>query len=776
MRQRKQYTKTFKLLLSLSVVLCFVQSYGQSSLPIGNWRLHLPYNQSKAIAETADKVYVAADKGLFYYDKEFNTTQTMSKVDGLSEQQISTIAYDQGSKTLVIAYQNTNLDLIQNSKIININDVLRKAISGDKKINDITIHNKLAFISSSFGVVVLDLVKHEVKDSYRNLGQNGEAVGVRATAILRDSIYLTTDAGVLASRYSNTNLQDFRNWTRLNTGLPATGTAADKLAVFDNKLYLSLSSGGMYTLQNGVWASAAVNVGGVVSSFNATANFLSIATPAGVTALAKDGSVKNYTHQLLKDPKEAEISADGTVWVADMQSGLVKLNAAGTEATAFMPNGPYSSNSFKVYTYGGKVYVLSGGYAASYLQSGTWNGFYVYDQGSWESFNRYLYPEPSFAKGYDLVDAVYNPVTEKLYLASYGNGVIEWTGPESSKVYNGLNSTLLSAQPSYPDKTDWVRITSLAVDTEGNLWAVNRNQFVGFPGLHMLKPDSTWKSFVLPNVPDGSNLDQIVIDDFGQKWLSVARRNNQRNGLVVFDDEKNRVRQLSVGSGFGGLPNGEVFSMAKDLNGDIWVGTANGVGVYYSPSQVFSEQNYDARIPIVDRRPMLDGQIVRAIAVDGANRKWMGTDNGLWLFNPEGDKLIRHFNASNSPLPSNKILSVAVEHASGEVFVATDAGVASYRAEATVTEGTPECATVFPNPVRKDYTGLIGVSGLPNNADIRITDVAGTLVYKTRATGGTLAWDARDYNGKRVRAGVYLIMSSSDDGSQTCISKIAVLD
>nr|WP_255749800.1 T9SS type A sorting domain-containing protein [Pontibacter liquoris] len=154
----------------------------------------------------------------------------------------------------------------------------------------------------------------------------------------------------------------------------------------------------------------------------------------------------------------------------------------------------------------------------------------------------------------------------------------------------------------------------------------------------------------------------------------------------------------------------------------------------------------------------------------------MGTDNGLWLFSPDGDELIRHFTTQNSPLPSDKVQSVTVEHQSGEVFVATDAGIASYRAEATITENPPACAYVFPNPVRRDYTGMVGVSGLPNNADVRITDITGTLVYKTHATGGTLAWDVRDYNGKRVKAGVYLVMSSDGKGGHACITKIAVLE
>ena len=235
---QKPFKSALKFLFALFALLGATHaSYAQSNLALGGWRLHVPYQQSKAVADAGNKVYVAAEQGLFYFDKEFNTTQTISKVDGLSEQQISTIVFDKETKTLVIAYKNTKIDLIQNGRIISINDVFRKSISGEKVINDVTVYNKLAFITSSFGVIVLDLIKHEIRDTYSNLGPNGENVNVRAAAVLRDSIYVTTNLGVLASKYLNTNLQDYRNWQTINSGLPADVNAS-KLAVFENKLYV----------------------------------------------------------------------------------------------------------------------------------------------------------------------------------------------------------------------------------------------------------------------------------------------------------------------------------------------------------------------------------------------------------------------------------------------------------------------------------------------------------------------------------------------------------
>ncbi|GAB3826646.1 type IX secretion system anionic LPS delivery protein PorZ [Pontibacter rugosus] len=745
------------------------QAQAQSKVPIGGWQIHAPYQQGKAVALAGDKVYVAADRGLFYFDTAFNAIETITKIDGLSEQQISDIAYDEASKTLVVAYANTKVDLLVNDRIYSVSDIFRKSVTGEKKINSIFTHNKLAYISTSFGVVVLDLQKREVQSTYSNLGPSGEVINAKGVAMLQNEIYLATNFGILLAPGAGANLQDFQSWSNISVGLPNPAGVAGIVA-FNNKLFAHTADS-IYTYTNNAWRATPMATGGSIYSLTATDAYLSAATATGVLLQDKQGLTYTLNHPTLTQPREATATASGVVWVADYENGLVKLSLTSNQVAVYAPNSPYSSNSFKVYTYGGRVYVLSGGYDESMVPANNRSGFNVYENGNWQSYNRVLYPAPGFVTGQDLTSAVFNPVTTKLYLASYGSGLIGWEGPEQATLYNSANSPLLSIVGAPDD----VRVSDVAVDVQGNVWVVNPNRRSGAAGLHRLAPDGTWQSYNLKGLNDATFLTKIVLDDYSQKWLSVAPRDNRAYGLLVFDEQQNRTRRLITGVGNGNLPNAIVYSMAKDLNGDIWVGTGSGVGVFYNPAFVFESNQYDARIPIIDGRPLLDGQTVRAIAVDGANRKWMGTDNGLWLFGPDGDELIAHYTSQNSPLPSNKVVSVAVEHQSGEVFVATDAGVASFRASATITEGEPACAVVFPNPVRPDYTGQIGISGLPNNADVRITDVAGTLVYRGKATGGTFAWNARDYNGKRVKAGVYLVLSASEAGDQTCISKIAVL-
>jgi len=760
------------LALWLIALLACGQAVGQQ-VAIGGWALHVPYQQGRAVADAGDRVYVAAERGLFFYDKEFAATETLSKIDGLREQQISSIRYHEATGTLVIAYTNTQIDLLQGDKITNISAIFRTNMAGVKAIHAISMHDKLAYLSTSFGVVVLDLTKQEIKDTYRNLGPDGAAVNVYASAILRDSMYLATDLGLLAAQRTGANLQDFRSWRSLDGGLPARASA---VAAFNDKLYAATPDSGVYALQGGSWRQTPLAGGAGVLAIYPSATHLTITTNAGLIWLNKAGTVSSFSHPLLKAPREAVVSGEGLVWAADGAGGLIKINPQAAQAEAIAPDGPFSSQAFGVYTYGGKTYVLSGGYDADYAPQGRQDGFYVFADGTWEGHNNALNPQLPFALGPDLVRAAYHPEARKLYLAGYGSGLIEWESPEKGKVYHQGNSPLRPTLTAGKE-TAFVPLTDLAIDADGNVWVVNRHQRSGEPGLHVLKMDGNWSSFVLPGLADGGNLEHILVDDSGFKWLSIAKRGNQRNGLVVFDEQSKQVRHLATGEGNGNLPDGAVYALAKDLNGDVWVGTASGVGVFYNPGSVFSSQTFDAQKPIIDQRPLLDGQVVHSIAVDGANRKWIGTDNGLWLFSADGDQLLRHFTTQNSPLPSDKVLSVGVEHQTGNVWLATDAGIASYRAEATITEKEPSCAMVFPNPVRRDYIGLIGVSGLPNNADVRITDLAGTLVYKTRATGGTLAWDGRDYKGRRVKAGVYLVLSASPEvNGATCISKIAVLE
>ncbi len=752
-----------------------------SNTAIGQWRTYIPNNHARSVAVAGDKIYCATDKGLFFVDKAFNSIQTLSKTDGLHDIGISTLEYDPETATVLVAFQNTNLDLIKGDNIININDILRKEISGVKTINHIYFKNKLAYLSCSFGLVVLDMVKLEIRDSYIFQNTNGSIRQVYAATILNDQIFVATSSGLMVARNSRTvNLNDLKNWTLYgtNSGLPAAGSDNFRtLATFNNAVFAGVNREGVYKLNSGTnsWSNVVGTPGNFVNQLTVGRDGLIIATNLNFRVYDAAGNTKTYNDNLISFPVKTVQDRDGIFWSADVDNGLIRTE--GNTFESIIPNGPASEAAFRIWADNESVLVTAGGYSGP-NQLNSKAGFYEFKNGIWENFNYKRFNDPAkYPDIQDLTDVIRNPVTGKVFFSSFGYGLMEWSGPGNFKTWNLGNSPLNSSITGSPQ---YVRLTDITADENGNIWVVNPSDFASLPSIHVLQTDYTWKSFSLIQASNGTFtnenvLEKIVIDDNGYKWITVKPRNG--SGLVVFDDVNNRLQYLNSNPTTGNLPGNQVYSIIKDRNGEIWVGTEDGIGVFFDPSAVFgSSRTIAAHTPVIGNRPLLEGQIVRCMAVDGANRKWVGTETGLWLFNEDGDEVIHNFTDKNSPLPSNKIQDIAVNHATGDVFISTEAGLVSYRAGATITEKKLDCANVYPNPVRPGYTGQIAVSGIANNGPVKITDITGTLVYETKSLGGTAIWNGRDYNGNRVRSGVYLVLSSNPEGGETCISKVAVLE
>ncbi|MGV3640288.1 MAG: two-component regulator propeller domain-containing protein, partial [Adhaeribacter sp.] len=766
-----QFKQTSLFLILLALLLPAGRLQAQSpGLPIGSWQVHLPHNRATAVALAGDKVYAATGEGLFALDLEFNQLQVLSRSQGFTGGKVSTLDYDPASATLLIAYENTSIDLVQQGQVIPIPDIFRKNIPGGKQINHVYFQDQVAYLSCSFGVVLLDLLRREIKDTYSNLGAGGQGLQVYASTILGDSLYLATSNGLMAARRSQNNLADYRNWKTFSgaPGLPAFEPGdMTALASFNNKVYAGIRGQDVYRFNGQAWTPTGIGLAGKTAwQLKANGTVLQLVDGERIVLLDNSGGLQAADGPQVQQPRAAVAAGAGAFWVADYGQGLVKLE--GSQTTSFFPNGPLIPSAFRVYAAGPRVLLLGGGYDQAYQHLNQSTGFALLQDGQWQTYSPQLLPDPGQFPGLqDLVAVAANPVNGKLYFASYGFGLLAWEGLGRFQVYDPANSPLLTALPG---NNGYTRLPGVTVDAAGNVWVTNRHQQPNAPGLHVLKTDGSWQSFLFPGFADGGNLEKILLDHQQLKWMSVSRRPDESaRGLLVFDERSGRHRHLSTGPGAGNLPGAEVYALALDQDGPVWVGTDKGLAVFYEPDQVLENGAAGASTPMLDGRPLLQDQAVKALAVDGGNRKWVGTDTGLWLFSEEGDRVIAHFTTANSPLPSDQILDIAVHHASGEVFIVTAAGLVSYRGTATITEGKPSCAQVFPNPVRPGYTGQVGLSGLPNQATVRITDITGTLVYQTRAAGGMVSWDLKDQQGRRVRSGVYLAFSASPDGRQACL-------
>lgn len=747
-------------------IFCFLVSYlsfSQRDIQgIGQWKYHVPFNAGKAIADVGDKVYCGTILGLFSYDKSSGELETYTKIEGLNDIEISTLNYYEPLDILFIAYVNGNIDVIQNNTIINLGDVERKQIVGVKSINSIYFHNDFAYVNSTFGVVVYDLKKLEVKETYSSLGKNGESQEVFASTVVNDSLYLATDIGVLSgSIAANSNLLDFNNWSHLSNSKSIRSIVNVKNELFvlptDTNYLLKKTNTGWDTI---------TEYGNVANIFEGKDELLIISEDKLISSDLSTTNELDITG--VKKPIQP-IRDENIFWFCDQENGLIKLE--NNVATRLVPSGPSLSSIFRINYYNDRIYVNAGGYGSTFKRQFGITIVDIMADGNW--FNIGYWQDTSLNPLADIVSTLQRS-DGTTFLASHGFGLIQKDLDGNFTSFDHTNSPIRN---SLDDKEGFDRVIDLALDKNQNVWITNHGTLAGDSSIFKIDKDGKWEAFAFPQINNSNYPEKIIIDNQGNKWVTLAT-GPTGNGVMVFNEETEESRLLTTGFENGDLQNTKITDMAVDKDGAVWLAGRSGVSYFPNPSQIFEggEQN-DATKPIFDGRPLLEEEFIKAMAVDGGNRKWFGSENGLWLMDPTGTEVIKNFNVTNSPLPTNKINDIEINQKTGEVFIGTDLGLISYRSDAT--EGNSNCkgkAKVFPNPVKPDYSGEVGITDLSDDAEIKITDTWGNLIYETTANGGAASWNLKDYNGNKAATGVYMILVNGQGRKKSCVTRLAIVN
>lgn len=777
--QQHFFIKSFfipeKSLLPLLFLLCLILlgnlAKSQNSLePIGNWREHLPYQHCIQVL-SANKIYAATDDAIFSVSSNEITRYT--KITGLNDMGISVMAWDSTTAQLVIAYTNSNVDILKGSIVKNLGDIKRSNISANKTINQIFCSKGVAYLSAGLGVIVADLNKYEIKDTWY-LGSNGSQIKVNAFNKDAQNFYAATEEGLKKANQQATNLSSPNAWQNLSGIAGLTNGACLNVLMLKDKIVVQKKDS-LLIQNNSTWTLLYTDSNWPIINISSNGNELA------VTQRKNDGSSRvlimddkgTITQSFAKAgvisfPKNA-IKVGADIWVADYFGGLVQCN---NNYDQFIPNGPLGKPNGEMVFQNEHLIVAAGSVNDAWNYQYNKDGIFDYNNELW-NYQGY-YNRPQLDSVLDFVTVSVDPDNASTWAGSYGGGLVNFTD-NNITIYKQKNSTL---QPTIGDPGSY-RVSGLAFDQNKNLWVAN---YGASKNLHVRKNDGSWKAFQIPFVLTENAVSQLLTDDANQIFIISPKGNglicyNPGNNLDALTDDK--WKNYLAGAGLGNLPSNNVLSIAKDKNGFIWVGTDKGIGIIQCSSEIFTGTGCEAILPIIQQDRfaglLFHDESVQCIAVDGANRKWVGTKNGVWLVSADGDKIIYQFNTENSPLLHNDIKKIAIQPITGEVFIATANGICSFRSTATDAAEPNQSVVVFPNPVPPGYHGSIAIRGLANNALVKIAELNGTLVYQTRALGGQAIWDGNNYKGQKVASGVYLILVRDENGQEKMVTKIVMI-
>ncbi len=777
--------KTVILAFVIQTLGCSLNGYAEyTDIPVGSWRTHFSYNTLTEIETTPSETFAVANGKLFSFD--LNQVSTIyTPLSGLSGFDVAFINWSEQTQELMVCYSDGNFDFLNKGSVKNVPDFKNKPMTADKSVYSVRIKGSTAFVSTGVGLLLLDLERHEISELFRPLlNQNPYSIQETVTdaASLGDSLFLATPAGLFGGDWSD-NLHDPSMWK------PVSFFAEKPVNIvnFKEKLVVMTEMGRVYIREGNSW-----------SLLHTDSNALRLLVDGGKLILCGrlGGTVVNDNGEKMpvSYPTYDVSFSDSKqlCYVASGKKGLLSFNVSTgfsqQPESVSLPTGPSQSAVWNGFVKNGDFFAVPGGrWGDRFLFGGDVMRF---DGQNWTGLtDRDSISSRTGMPFMDIMNLAVDPFDDThFFLTSWGEGLYEFKNDKFYTLHNQYNSPLISVLPG-----PFCRVDGAVFDKEGNLWLLNSTY-----GVSSVLSDTTiwvmragkneWVPMYYSTMPGAPTWGSILFTSTNQIWCNSVR--GASYGLFVIDQRgtpwqtsDDRTRWINtIATDDETISPFTYNCMVEDKNGTIWIGTNLGPVLASDPSQVFDPGYTFTRIKVPRKDGtdladyLLKGIRINSIAVDGANRKWLGTaGNGVYLVSADGLETIHQFNTDNSPLPSNYIFSVTVHPQTGEVFIGTNEGLVSYRAEATEGQEDFSEVRVFPNPVKPGYAGLITVTGLKEGSQVKISDLNGNVLVAGNSLGGQFTWNGLNRQGNRVASGVYLVFSSSLDGTEHQVSKFMVL-
>lgn len=746
--------KKFTFILFLIFVnLCYSQT--------SRWKDYFSYFNIIAIQPVDNLIFSASENGLFSYNKSTGELKKFSKANGLHEVNISAFAYNSSNKTLLVGYNSGKLDILQKDKTHLIVDIpFDRNYQGNKKINHIYTEGDYAVLSMDFGITLFHLKKLEFKETCY-FRQSLNYYKVNKSVILNNKIFAASTNGIYSHTIDNM-LPNFSAWTLTNNGTNFNQIAKNNLSLFAASNYTIYKSDdeGIIWQNKGSYIDLKdiVSIDGALLLVQKNKIFL------------LDNSLKILKSMEFSDNLNTGFYSDGTFYAGTQLKGLVRNNIY------VVPDGPFNNRSYSLTIFDNQLWVAPGGRNVdNYFQPNPNSyGFYHFNGQKWN----HISSESINDEKYIMKVIPNRNNTHEVFILSYENGLLKMVNNQLKFIYNRTNSPII----------EYERLVGGNFDADGNLILVQTFAAESDNGVNnaiiIKTPNDQFKFLSL--LPKRINLNggamNPYIDSKGYIWVPSPRN----NGLVVYKYNRtplnisdDKIYLINSNKNSGNLPSNNILCVNLDKSGTAWIGTDSGLRILRNPYQSLETGNYNTERIIITQNGLGEEVLretkITVIKTDAANRKWIGTySSGVFYLSEDGTTLLNRFTEENSPLPSNLITDIQIDK-TGEVYFVTPSGMVSYRGDIIDSEDEFGDIVAYPNPVRPGYTGDITIRGLAHDSFVKITDVAGNLVYETKAPGGVATWNGANFNGKPVASGIYLVLISNSEGKKHATTKIAII-
>lgn len=776
------------LLLLLPVTLSLAATPSGMASDVSDWTLHLSYHNAQRCATAGHLVYTVTNGNLYAYDTRSGQVRYYNQLDGMGSKGIKDIGYSPEHDCLVIVYEDFHIDLLVNGGQTFI------ALPGVKNSNEdigsptsLFVGDDYAAVASTNGMAYLHLDERAVC-AYVPWGER-----VYGAAVWHGHILLSTGSQLYHLSLADSPY-DHNAWTLLRKG------RINQFVPFCGRLYALVRD-----QADGTWISTGVHVlhedgmgfdriySGAIWNMRTNESRAFLTGPRRIWEIRADDPLQVGFHQDITNTwgDGTPVGTDSLVWLADGWNGLTQhaLGEEGIQPTdrAVEGVGPEYDYCYSMH-YEGERLLIAGGQLFSTIMDypGT---LMEYTDGQWHFYQSDI--EAVTGVRYEnMTGLTIDPDDPSHAFATSRTGLYEFRDRKFENRYSVNNSPLRSPVTTASFER-YVMTSAPVFDTAGNLWLLN-DQIDTL--LRVMQPDGTWGGIYVPEVDKAPTCEHMMLDTKGRLWLTSRRSVSNHNGGVLYVDYNGtagntrddvvRYRSSLTNQDGTSTTLDAVYDIVQDMRGAIWIGTQHGVFEISDPDR-WTESDMTAVQPKIPRNDgtnfadyLLNETPVTAIAVDGGNRKWLGTESsGLYLAAPDGSAILAHYDTGNSPLLSDHIYSLAVHPATGELMIGTDKGLCSLRTDITPAQPSlsENAVRVYPNPVRPEYHGRVTVAGLTDGADVRVMTSGGMAVAGGTAIGGSFLWDGCGTDGRRVAPGVYFFMVSTSDGNQGIVAKVVVI-